>query len=578
MIVDDLSRLQTRWHVAPSSSHEASRRLAPGFTLYVIVFLLVAIPYACRFWLLQTRLFDQDEFEHLHGAWLVSKGFLPYRDYFEHHTPLFHFLLAPVFWRFDVQSNVADAFAAITAARGLMWILTGIILILTFTLGTSWRDTRIGIISTLLLTNTEIFFKTTLEVRPDLLGLTCFLAGLVAILYAVRAATAGTADRRLHFAASGAFLGAGIMATQKALFTLPGFGLAMLLFIWNGRSSTARAHRLRYCVYQAAGFCAPILVVLIYFYLHDGLAEFMHYNVLFNFRFKQRFGPYEGLHQLFFDNPYLALMAMLGLARLVAQTIRERNDRDVIVAPSTLGVIAGLFLIPVPYAQYYLLLLPLAAMSAAAFLIDAVEFMIGLRQRGPGRDWWRSAGLRSLVVLIFLSMTAVGAGSNHPVAVTIYWYAVLLVALVVLWMRYPRTSLAFFLIAVSLPPLKRLHDGFDSRNTSQLAAIRYVIETTSPTDTVMDGFSGYGVFRPHAYFYFFPHYGIRTMLTDDDRRQLLERLQSGRIAPTLIVMDSNLRGLSPEITALFERRYRPTGVDDIWRRKDAVERQVSGLR
>lgn len=37
-----------------------------------------------------------DEFEHLHASWLVSKGFIPYRDFFEHHHPLLWYISAPI--------------------------------------------------------------------------------------------------------------------------------------------------------------------------------------------------------------------------------------------------------------------------------------------------------------------------------------------------------------------------------------------------------------------------------------------------------------------------------------------------
>ena len=41
--------------------------------------------------------FDDDEFQHAHIAWLLWKGVVPYRDFFEHHSPLYHLLVCPVF-------------------------------------------------------------------------------------------------------------------------------------------------------------------------------------------------------------------------------------------------------------------------------------------------------------------------------------------------------------------------------------------------------------------------------------------------------------------------------------------------
>lgn len=37
-----------------------------------------------------------DEIEHLRASWFISSGYLPYRDFFEHHHPLLWFLWAPM--------------------------------------------------------------------------------------------------------------------------------------------------------------------------------------------------------------------------------------------------------------------------------------------------------------------------------------------------------------------------------------------------------------------------------------------------------------------------------------------------
>ena len=41
-----------------------------------------------------TRRKPEDEIEHLHVGYLISIGELPYRDFFEHHLPMFHYLIS----------------------------------------------------------------------------------------------------------------------------------------------------------------------------------------------------------------------------------------------------------------------------------------------------------------------------------------------------------------------------------------------------------------------------------------------------------------------------------------------------
>lgn len=52
-----------------------------------------------------------DELEHLHAAYFVSTGLVPFRDFFEHHNPLFWYMLATLV-KFMPQNAVLLLFAA----------------------------------------------------------------------------------------------------------------------------------------------------------------------------------------------------------------------------------------------------------------------------------------------------------------------------------------------------------------------------------------------------------------------------------------------------------------------------------
>jgi hypothetical protein len=131
-----------------------------------------------------------------------------------------------------------------------------------------------------------------------------------------------------------------------------------------------------------------------------------------------------------------------------------------------------------------------------------------------------------------------------------------------------RRAVAFVLVGVSVFPFSQMwHVGSRSTNLPTLDGIRYVMESVAPTETVMDGWTGLGVFRPHAYFFFFLHEELRAMLTDDERRRLVEDLEAGRIAPKLVILDKDLRAVSDDLTRFVEERYEPVGRHDIWKRK-----------
>ena len=70
-------------------------RFAPrahATALVAVTVLFVAV----RIWIAFVRPENSDESQHLHVAWAIAHGAVPYRDVFDNHTPLFHFLFAPV--------------------------------------------------------------------------------------------------------------------------------------------------------------------------------------------------------------------------------------------------------------------------------------------------------------------------------------------------------------------------------------------------------------------------------------------------------------------------------------------------
>ena len=49
-----------------------------------------------------------DDVEHLHSAWLVFQGQVPYKDFFQHHNPLMWYLFAPLIGVFAYELVIFD--------------------------------------------------------------------------------------------------------------------------------------------------------------------------------------------------------------------------------------------------------------------------------------------------------------------------------------------------------------------------------------------------------------------------------------------------------------------------------------
>ncbi len=183
---------------------------------------LVAV-FCIRVGLHGSRWFNPDEFEHLHAAWCVSHGGIPYSNFFEHHTPWFYWLLAPLASK--AGESYDSAVAALGAARGVTLVLTAAALVALVWVGRVWTGLLCGLAASLLLAGMPMFLDKTIEVRPDVPVMGLWMCCLAFLVWGMRC---GAGQRgRLWFFASALCLGGAIMFTQKMLFTLPGLGLGL---------------------------------------------------------------------------------------------------------------------------------------------------------------------------------------------------------------------------------------------------------------------------------------------------------------------------------------------------------------
>lgn len=484
-------------------------------------------------WFSRVRYFDPDEFEHLHFAWCISKGMVPYRDFFEHHSPWFHYALAALMPFYQVDRRFDDTLAFICLARRIDLMLAAAALALTFLLARLWRGSRSGWIAIALLAATPVFARKTFEIRPDVLALVLWLGCLVALVRALSAASLSVRRREVLFALSGLLLGSAIMTTQKLLMVMPAFALAMLWYVAAGQRQWRT--RLREVGLQFAGFGVPVLATLGYFWSRGGLGAFIYFNLTLNIHWKAHQSPFLLLHEGFAENPSLLVFGGLGL---ILEGFRESRQRAFSVGKllilSSAGLIAGLWEMPVAQEQYYLTFLPLLAIFSARFMVAVAAAVSGEYTA------WDRSGLRYVIAIAFLSGTIamLTIWARHGTRWLEVSVVVLLAAGTALMFRSrSEAALAVLLCAVCLCPYYLARERFLDDNSSSLQSLRFAIEETSPTDTMMDGFTGIGVFRPHAYFYWFLHSEIVEMMTDEQRRQLLADFQTGKIAPRYIILD-----------------------------------------
>ncbi len=158
----------------------------------------------------------------MHAAWCWSKGLIPYKDFFEHHTPWYYALLRQLLRWFHVDNSFDGAHHFLLLARVVSLALAAGSLALVTRIGRTWESRRVGLLAAFLLITQPFFFKKNVELRPDVLGLPFFLASLWALLRGLSPELSIGWRRRSWFVFAGLCLGGAAMCTQKMLFVLPG--------------------------------------------------------------------------------------------------------------------------------------------------------------------------------------------------------------------------------------------------------------------------------------------------------------------------------------------------------------------
>jgi len=318
-----------------------------------------------RVWFIGHRALDLDEFEHVHAAWSVAQGLLPYRDFFEHHPPALYFSLAPLFAADGIDSNPDAAFAALVGARVVMWVLTIVSFVLVYRLGTLVSGRTSAAIAVALLATSSQFLDSMLEIRPDVPAVLCLLTAIWCI------AREGYRDEPLRvsaYLAGGAAYGLSLLFTQKPLFAAPGLALALL----QHDRRFARAGLF------AIGALTPIAAAIAWFASRGALAPLWHNTVTITARLNaDGFSPLPRLASNVAQQPAIYLLGAAGLVTRVRARRTTVLPRAIVY--TALSLAAGVFVIGRAYDQYFALLLPLLAVLGGA-LVGGLEAELSNRR------------------------------------------------------------------------------------------------------------------------------------------------------------------------------------------------------
>ena len=470
-------------------------RLEWGIAAVALLVLLVF-----RWFYVRSDIWNSDEPQHLHVVWSWANGYIPYKDFFDNHTPLFHILSVPLFHALGERPDIVIPMrlAMIPLFLGSLWCV--------YRIGSTVFSPRAGLWSAVLLGFFQPYFFLMGQYRTDVLWTFLWLASLTVL-------TGGPLTwKRLFF--TGLLVGATFGVSMKTVLLLASMlfaaavtGIAWWKFARRDRADGATAGEAVAMV--GASLIGLIIVpslILLFFWSKGALAE-MRYCIIEHNTLPGQNSMRRNIEHLFASPMSLILLPAMVLAAFSVPLFKTEPRR---AAQQIFLILCVGFFCPLlrgfwrmitsqDYAPWF----PLLALIA----VPAVFLIVKAASRGRAdAAWWCSTA-------VFL---AVLAGE-------------------VQWTLNHR-------------PI------FGRGSEDRIASIAQALTLTKPGEYVMDP-KGDLIFRPRPYYFVLETLTKKRLkhgLIDDDFNK---RLTVTRTA----VVETVYSRMSPDAIRFVQGNYLPVG-------------------
>jgi len=488
-----------------------------------MVAIVVVAGIAVRWQFVHEKSLDDDELQHVHFAWCITEGMVPYRDFWDNHPPALHYILAPII------SRVGPSSASVAVCRTVMFFVGLAAFAATFLLGSAAFDKRTAALGVMWLACSELFLLKSVEIRPDGILAALIVLGLGMLACAMRSArpptrTPGdpgscTADPIARKGREGGWLymaitfGAGLAFGSALIFSTKAvIVIALALPLYAGLTFRRASPWLRRWITRLCtlvlGLAIPPAIWVAFEASNGALGAALQFTVLQNITLPDRFNPWCTFHEAGGLGLLIVSLAGVALVCLDCASARSLRRPSVLVVVPAVGLgLIYFFVMPAPYVQSATMFLPLAAILAGYLTARASD----LAARATSAPSSRAVGWLAVLACVWL-------GAVHP-----------------LWRIQARRGDERTYLAAQLELMDLIH------------------ERTSPNDVVFDGRS-LATFRRHALF--------RPVLVQG----VLARYRMGHISPgirrelrenrcTLVFRDSRSERIPPEDWAFIETHF-----------------------
>lgn len=396
--------------------------------------------------------FSVDEFEYVHGAWLIARGEVIYRDFFEAHFPLVNQLMA-IPWLFleDDPTNI-------------LYIRVAFLPVFLSIVGSAWwinsrKDRLTGLLTPLMILATAALVGMGIEVRPDTTAFAFFLAG-VAVLHAKPRIS------QIKGITAGFLIALSVWGSQKVVY----YALPILAaFILESIQTRQRSRNGLLGGFGAFTTGAAISVsgIATYLTVTNSWSDWFKWGVQWSFTHQLHYPPFpwtQNFLPLFSLHTWLFVFGSIGVFQACRERLGSAKDEGVHPDLLLLGLLVST--------------LASAAWQTAPFLYSFVPFLTILAifaARGLTATLRRLTQIRATRPATGLFLMLLGG----------------------------------LLICGELLHVRTIvHRELALDNSKQIATLQRVGELTRPGDAVFD-IAGKRVARPGIHYFFFTDAVIR---------------------------------------------------------------------
>lgn len=488
------------------------------FLIYEVLGLFLIAGIFSQLFIISIAPIDCDEMEHLHASWLVYKGKIPYKDFFEHHNPLFWYILIPFFFLF--RDNVL----IFPFTRIFMLFMNLLILFVTYKIAREWFGRIYSLLVIVLTLFENNYFVSIPIIRPDvpmtLLWLLSFYLFLQAKKY--------KSNLYIPFI-SGLFIGLCFDFKQLSLgfLLVPIMSNVVIYFCNKNLKKTRKKFLMLEIFILFIGFMLAVAPLYIYFYLEGAINDLFYDTIVFNLSYNLTH-PIIRIGQIFvgfLNDPGFWILGFVGIINHVLSW-KNLKERDVILLTSIFILFFLLMFSKVMWYYRYLPLIPLMSI----YVVFIIRNVLSLVTISKYRLLDKYKNNNSMLILI-------------PLVCLLFVFSV-------------AKPFCEFLFGVESKSIYFL--VFKNNITNQYKTMELVWNITNENDKVFDGYGMY-IYREHGYKYWFMHEAIFNFSYFTDIPLYLNKTET-----KVVIYDKRVKRLPPNVKKFINEFYVPIGKYDVY--------------